>query len=517
MIDLKLLPPNPGCYLFKDNSEKVIYIGKAKNLRKRVSSYFQKRELDPKTRLLVENIGSVDFIATENEVEAYLLENTLIKLHKPKYNIDLRESKRYAYIQVTDEEFARLLVARGTPDRNGQYFGPFVSAQERDFIIKFLRRAFKIRTCKKIPKRPCLRAHMGRCFAPCKNSASPAEYGKNIGKIKKILSGKTEEVAEQIRREMAEQAGSQNYERALELRNQLNALLHLAERQNMDRQRKFDEDILNYIVDNGRVTLFLFNVYKGTVANKEEFSFDYYENFLEDFLPLYYSENQIPSVIILPEKAEPAIEKYLSHRAKKKVRLVVPKKGVRKELLDFVKRNLEISVLGKQKKLEELKEKLHLPKLPGVIECFDISHLSGTSMAGSMVQFRNGVPDKTNYRRFKIRTVEGVDDFRAIAEIVRRRYSRLIREREELPNLIIIDGGREQLNFAINELKALKLKIPIIAIAKKFEEIYLPGRSVPLHIDHKETALKFIQEIRDEAHRFAIAYNRLLRSKSLKK
>ena len=516
MIDLKLIPNNPGCYIFKDRSGKVIYIGKAKNLKKRVSSYFQKRNLDPKTELLVGNIDSVDFIATENEIEAYILENTLIKRHKPKYNIDLRESKRYAYIQITDEEFPRLLVARGNPDNNGKYFGPFVSAQERDFIIKFLRRAFKIRTCKKIPKRPCLRAHIGRCFAPCKKTGSPEEYRKNIERIKKILSGKTEEVAEQIRHEMAEQAGSQNYERAIELRNQLNALVHLTERQNMTRQRKFDEDILNYIIDNGRVTLFLFNIYKGTVANKEEFSFDYYENFLDDFLPLYYSENPVPSVIILPKKTDPTIEKFLSHKAKKKVRLIIPKKGMRKELLDFVKKNLEISVLGKQKKLEELKDKLKLPKLPAVIECFDISHLSGTSMVGSMVQFRNGVPDKTNYRRFKIRTVEGVDDFRAIAEIVRRRYSRLIREKEELPNLIIIDGGREQLNFALNELKALKLKIPIIAIAKKFEEIYFPGRTGPLELDRKETALKFIQEIRDEAHRFAIAYNRLLRSKKLK-
>lgn len=516
MIDLKLIPTNPGCYIFRDGRGKVIYVGKAKNLKKRVSSYFQKRDLDMKTKMLVENIDSVDFVATENEVEAYILENTLIKRHKPKYNIDLRESKRYAYIQITDEEFPRLLIARGTPDRKGHYFGPFVSAQERDYILKFLRRAFKLRTCKKLPKKPCLRSHIGRCSAPCRDRQNTGKYKKSLEKVKKVLGGKDVEVADQIREEMAERSDAQDYERALELRNQLNALIHLAERQNMARLRRYDEDIINYLVSEGNVVLFLFNVYKGTVANKEEFFFDYYENFLEDFVAQYYSENPVPSVIILPEKLNSSIGEYLSLKAKKKVEVVIPKRGERKELLEFVKKNLELYMFGKARKIEELQEKLSLPKPPRVIECFDISHLSGTSMVGSMVQFRNGAPDKSNYRRFRIRSVEGVDDFRAIAEIVRRRYSRLLEEKKEMPDLIIIDGGREQLNFAFKELKALNLKIPIISIAKKFEEIYLPGRTGPMELDRKETALKFIQEIRDEAHRFAIAYNRLLRSKSLK-
>jgi excinuclease ABC subunit C len=515
MIDLKLVPIESGCYLFRDREGKIIYVGKAKNLKKRVSTYFQKRALDPKTQRLVENIGSMDYVVTTNEVEAYLLENTLIKKHQPKYNIDLRESKRYAYIQITDEDFPRLVVARGN-DGKGQFFGPFVSAQERDFIIKFLRRTFRMRTCKKIPKRPCLRYHMHRCYAPCRPDAKNEEYKRNLERIKKILHGKNEEVIEQITNEMKEQSSLQNYERAMDLRNQLNALIHLSERQNMDKKRKYDEDVLNYMVDDGRVSLFLFNVYKGTVANKEEFNFDYYEGFLEDFLSQYYSENEIPNAIIVPDKTDKALSKFLSSKAGRKAEVIQPKKGARKELLEFVKKNIDISVFGKMRKVKELQEKLSLPKLPRVIECFDISHLSGTSMVGSMVQFRNGVPDKTNYRRFKIRTVDGIDDFRAIAEIVRRRYTRLKQEGLDYPDLIIIDGGREQLNFALEELKKLNLNIPTISIAKKFEEIYLPFKPGPLAIDHKETALKYVQEIRDEAHRFAITYNRLLRSKSLK-
>jgi excinuclease ABC subunit C len=373
-----------------------------------------------------------------------------------------------------------------------------------------------MRTCKKIPKRPCLRYHIGRCYAPCKSDQNNENYQSNLERIKKVLHGKTDEVVSQITDEMKEQARLQNYERAIELRGQLNAILHMNERQNMDKQRKYDEDVLNYMVDGSRVTLFLFNVYKGTVANKEEFIFDYYEGFLEDFLSQYYSENPIPNIIIVPEKIDDAFSKFLTKQAGRKAEVVFPKKGVRKELLDFVKKNIDLSVFGKLRKIEELHEKLNLPKLPKVIECFDISHLSGTSMVGSMVQYRNGVPDKTNYRRFKIRTVEGVDDFRAIAEIVRRRYSRLKHEGLDYPDLIIIDGGREQLNFSLEELKKLNLSLPTISIAKKFEEIYLPGRPAPLVIDHKETALKFIQEIRDEAHRFAITYNRLLRSKTIK-
>ncbi|MBN2095682.1 MAG: excinuclease ABC subunit C [Candidatus Aenigmarchaeota archaeon] len=515
MMDLSLIPENPGSYLFKDKEGKVIYVGKAKNLRKRVKSYFRKKGLDAKTQVLVENIDSVDFVVTDNEVEAYVLEDTLIKKHQPKFNIDLRDSRRYAYIRITDEEFPRLVVARNKSE-GGQYFGPFVSAERRDYLLKFLRKTFRIRTCKKLPTKPCLRYHISRCQAPCRGTISAAEYRRTFDRVRKILGGNIDEAKAQIYEEMGEMARQQNFERALELKNQLDSLEKLKERQNMDRQKDYDEDVLNYVIDGGRVTLFLFNACLGTVDHKEEFSFDYRENFLEEFLVQYYSEIRIPSFVIVPDEVSSALSDYLTEKAGKKVKVVVPKKGERFELLELVRKNIEIMLYGNAKKVEALQKKLGLSKLPKVIECFDISHLSGTSMVGSMVQFRSGIPDKGNYRRFRIRDVSGIDDFRAIAEVVRRRYSRLIKEGRELPDLVVIDGGREQLNFALSEIKKLGLDLPVISIAKREEEIYLPGRAAPVALDHKETALKFVQEIRDEAHRFAIKYQRLLRSRSMK-
>jgi excinuclease ABC subunit C len=260
----------------------------------------------------------------------------------------------------------------------------------------------------------------------------------------------------------------------------------------------------------------LFNIYKGTLSTKNEFVFNVTPDFLEEFIVQYYSENPIPSEIIVPQRLSDSLATFLSRKRRKKVRVVVPKKAAKKQLLDLVLKNIEIAFFGHVSKVEELQRQFNLQDPPLVIECFDISHLSGTSMVGSMVQYRNGKPDKTNYRRFRIRTVEGIDDVAAIAEVVRRRYTRLIQEHAALPNLIIIDGGRGQLNGAAQELETIGVKIPIISIAKQFEEIYLPGQPQPLHLGKKEKALLFIREIRDEAHRFAIAYNRLLRKKELR-
>jgi excinuclease ABC subunit C len=260
----------------------------------------------------------------------------------------------------------------------------------------------------------------------------------------------------------------------------------------------------------------LFNIYKGTLSTKNEFVFGFTPDFFEEFIVQYYSENPIPSEVIVPQKLSDSLAVFLKHKRKKKVRIVVPKKAAKKQLLDLVIKNIEIMFFGDVSKVEELHRQLNLQELPQVIECFDISHLSGTSMVGSMVQYRNGKPDKTNYRRFRIRTVEGIDDVAAIAEVVRRRYTRLKQENAEMPHLIIIDGGRGQLNSAVLELEKLDVKIPVISIAKQFEEIYLPGSSQPVHLIKKEKALLFIQEIRDEAHRFAISYNRLLRKKKLR-
>ncbi|MFH1100559.1 MAG: excinuclease ABC subunit UvrC [Methanobacteriota archaeon] len=515
MIETKNLPAEPGCYLFQDQQKKIIYIGKAKNLRKRVNSYFQKPVQDPKTSALIGNIDSVDFIVTNTEVEALILENTLIKKHQPKYNIRLKDAKTYAFIQCTDEEYPRLLIARKKTG-DGRFYGPFISAQERDYVLRFLTRTFALKTCKKLPKKPCLRYHIRICDAPCIGLISTQDYEEKIARIHLILTGKSNTLIKQMNQQMKEYSKKLEFEKALQLRNQKNAIKHLQERQTMQQRHTFDEDLINYVIHDETVYLMVFNVYKGTLSNKNEFIFEYHDEFLEEFLVQYYSDNPVPSEVILPQKPSDSFVLFLQQKRKKQVKVLFPKKGPKKQLLDLVLKNIEITFFADVTKIEALQKRLELQETPQIIECFDISHLSGTSMVGSMVQYRNGKLDKSNYRRFRIRTVEGIDDVAAIAEVVRRRYSRLQQENAELPHLIIIDGGRGQLNSAIHELDRLELRIPVVSIAKQFEELYLPGRMVLLRLEKKEKALLFIREIRDEAHRFAIAYNRLLRKKELR-
>ncbi len=514
MIDLDALPHLPGCYLFKDEEGCVLYVGKAKDLRKRVSSYFQKRDHDPKTENLVRAAKGLDFIVTNTEVEALLLENTLIKKHWPRYNIALKDSKRYACIHLTDEKFPRIRLARKKVG-GGDYFGPFVSAKERDYIYEVVRKTFQLRTCKKLPKRACLRYHIGVCSGPCIGNIPVEEYGEKVKRAASVLKGNIRELIESLESEMKELAAKQQFELAMELRDEIAALEFLQEKQNVERQKKHDEDILNYLVKDGTVYLMLFKVYKGTLEGKQDYVFAYGEDFLEEFLVQYYSENEPPGELIVPVPLDESMTDFLAHLRGRKVKVTVPKQGEKKELLDLAGKNVEIGFFGDRKKVEALQQKLSLPKTPNVIECFDISHLAGTSTVGSMVQFRGGRPDKHNYRRFKIQSVEGIDDFASIAEVVSRRYSRLLEDGHEMPDLIVIDGGKGQLSSAFQELRKLRLKVPIISIAKREEEIYVPGLKAPLPIKKDEKASLFVQEIRDEAHRFAITYNRLLRQKAL--
>jgi len=515
MVDFATIPTNPGCYLFRDAKKKIIYVGKAKNLKKRVNSYFQKNGTDQKTRSLIRSVDSVSFFVTDTEVEALILENTLIKKHQPKYNINLKDAKTYAFIQLTDEEYPRLLIAR-QKQAQGTYFGPFVSAVERDHVLQFLNRTFALRTCKKLPKKSCLRFHLKLCDAPCIGLITKEEYDKKIRNVRFILSGKSKELIKKLTQEMTAKSQCYDFEKALVLRDQITAIQHLQDHQKMQRQQAFDEDIINYVIKDGMVYLMLFNIYRGTLSTKNEFVFGFTPDFLEEFIVQYYSENPVPAEVIVPQNLSESLAVFLSNKRRRNVRIIVPKKATKKQLLDLVLKNIEITFFGDVSKVEELQRTLNLQEPPQVIECFDISHLSGTSMVGSLVQFRNGKPDKTNYRRFRIRTVEGIDDVAAIAEVVRRRYTRVQQNHEPLPQLIIIDGGVGQLNGAVQELHHLNMTIPIISIAKQFEEIYLPGQPQPLHPNKKEKALLFIREIRDEAHRFAIAYNRLLRKKELR-
>jgi excinuclease ABC subunit C len=519
MIDITGVPDSPGCYIYSNADNKIIYIGKAKNLKKRVKSYFQKRDLDPKTELLVQNIRAVDFIVTNNEVEALLLENTLIKKHHPKYNIDLKDAKSYAYIRKTDEAFPRLVIARTRHLKlKGEFFGPFVSANARDHVLAVLKKTFQLRTCKRLPKKSCLRYHINLCPAPCINKVSDEEYGEKIKRVRMVLKGKAQELINRMTEEMKRASGEMYFERAMELRDQINALKGLLQRQNMERQKKYNEDIVSYLIKNDTLYLLLFNVYKGTLENKQSFQLPYHsqmENVFEHFLTQFYDEGTVPRELIVPEPISEPVAEFLRMKSNQALKITVPQRGEKKHLLKLVEKNIQMTFFGDIEKLKDLKSKLKMQEMPIVIECFDISHISGTSTVASMVQFRNALPDKSNYRRYRIKTVEGIDDFGSIAEVVRRRYTRLKEEQAEMPDLILIDGGLGQLNAATTEIKKLNVKIPTISIAKRLEEIFIPGADEPLLLSRKTKALQLLQSIRDEAHRFAITYNRLLRKKEL--
>jgi len=514
MIHIDNIPSKPGCYIFKNSKGIILYIGKAKDLRKRLNNYIQHKNHDKKTISLIQQVASVDYIVTDTEVEALVLENTFIKKHQPKYNIRLKDAKGYSYIKITDEPFSRVLISRQKQGK-GTFIGPFVSAQERDYILQFIQKTFLLRTCKNLPKKPCLRYHIHLCKGPCINQISQEDYQLLIKNVKYILTGHINKAISSLEQEMKKFSLKQKYELALERRNQIQALKHLQEKQNMQREKRINEDIINYLKHDDSLYVMMFNIYKGTLTNKQEFMFYASEDAFEEFLIQYYNENPIPKEIIIPKKISPAIAEYFSQIKKSNVHVIVPKKGEKKQLLNLVAKNIEITFFASTKKISSLQQKLRLHEKPTVIECFDISHLSGTSMVGSMVQFRNGKPDKNNYRRFRIRSVKGIDDVSAIGEVVRRRYKRIKEENKLYPNLILIDGGKGQLNRAMHELDELGIVIPIISIAKKFEEIYVPGQIHPIQFQKKDKALQFIQEIRDEAHRFAISYNRLLRKKEM--
>ena len=508
------LPNSPGCYLFKDNQGNVLYVGKAKQLNKRVASYFKHQDLDPKTQLLVDHMQHVDHIATNTELDALILENTLIKQYQPKYNVRLKDAKSYSFLHLTDEPFPRLLIARGARPQ-GQVFGPFLSAQERDYLLRFVQRTFHLRTCRKLPKNPCLRYHIGLCEAPCAGLISQQDYKQTISHIKAVLSGHVDEEIQHLSKEMKDHAAHQDFEQALKKRNYIKGLEYLLERQTMQRKRIYNEDIINYAIQDNTVYLLIFNIYKGTLANKNTFVFPYHKDFFEEFLVQFYDEQPLPKELILPHAITKPLQEWLTQQRGSTVYITVPQKGAKKTLLELVAKNIDTEFFADTTKMQAVQRHLQLPDLPEVIECFDISHLSGTSTVGSLVQFRRGKPDKSNYRRFRIRTVQGIDDVKAIAEVVRRRYRRIKQDGEAFPDLVLIDGGKGQLHATLRELQTLHLSLPVIAIAKQFEELYVPGIDHPLRLPRHNPALQYLQEIRDEAHRFALKYNRLLRTKEL--
>jgi len=516
-IDLSTIPEQPGCYQFKDETGAILYVGKAKNLKKRVSSYFQKKSITPRLDILVSLIRDIDVIVTSSEVEALILENNLIKKFQPKYNIDLKDAKSYAYIQISDDPFPRIGIARErTGKKKGVLYGPFVSGAERDQILTFIKQTFHLRTCRKMTKRACLRSHLGTCAAPCTGQISEPEYQYLVKSADLLLKGKNHDLTSDLRKEMQSHALAEEYEKALVIRDRITAIENLSERQYVQRQKKADEHIINYMVSGETVYLILFLVERGSLTSKEEFAFPETEDFIDEFILQYYSTNKPPNELILPIMPGSGIPEYLAHVRGTNVTITVPKQGEKKHLLDLAFKNLEVSFFTGKMRLAELGEVLHMDHPPEVIECFDISHLRGTGTVASMVSFREGKPDKRGYRRYKINTAGPSDDYAAISEVVKRRYSRLLRENHPMPDLIVVDGGPGQLKSAHTILQELSVSVPVISIAKREEEIYITGRNTPLPIQKKSPASLLIQEIRDEAHRFAITYQKKIRSKQMK-
>ncbi len=503
----------------KDSNGKIIYIGKAKNLKNRVRSYFVKNQ-NYKTQKLVEKISDIEFVLTDNEVEAFLLESNMIKQYRPVYNIELKDQQRYTYLRLTNEKYPRLLVARRTRAGkflgDGKIFGPFTQGSSKLLTIGSLRKTFQIRICKRLPKKACLEYHLGNCEAPCEFKEAQNRYEKHVSNLESILKGHDPQLfIKKLESEMKDASEHLQFERAREIRDTLQRLGSLGTRQKMENIRDSDEEYFGIRTIDQSVLVMTFRKTNGVIRDSNKFSFDLVgDNSFSNFLHQYYTTNQIPPFIIVNEMPENArlLEQLFSKKSAHQVKIISPMSGKRKEMIDLILRNIDvIQSKGSDPALIEIKEKLRLPEIPKTIECFDISNHGTDYAVGSMSRFVSGRPDKSGYRKFRIKTITGRDDFAMINEIVKRRYLRLDSEKAQLPDLILIDGGKGQLSAALSALQNLGLKIHCASLAKENEEIYIPSQKEPIIIPKTSQSLKILQFARDEAHRFGVAYNRTLR------
>jgi len=515
------IPSHPGIYLMKDAKENIIYIGKAKNLKNRVKSYFIKNQ-NHKTQKLVEKICDIEFVLTDNESEAYLLESNMIKRYRPIYNIELKDQQRYTYLRLTDEKFPRLLVARrirtGIFLGGGKVFGPFTSGSSKLLTIGTLRKAFKIRICKTLPKKACLEYHLGNCEAPCEFKEAKKRYAHYVSNLESILKGKQQmkDFAEKLQSQMREASESLQYERAKEIRDTLHRLGALQTKQKMEYVKGVpSEDYFGIKIEEQTALVMTLRQTHGIIRDSNRFSFDLVgDNTFPNFLFQYYTTNPIPKNVIVSQEPENKnlLKSLLSEKAGFDVEIIKPKRGKRKEMINLVMKNINlIQAKGGDPGLVELQEILNLPEIPKILECFDISNHGAQYSVGSMSRFVDGRPDKSGYRKFKIKTVSGRDDYSMISEIVKRRYFRLSEEKTTLPDLVLIDGGKGQLKAAQKSLQSVHVNIPCASLAKQNEEVFIPKRKEPVIIPKSNPALKILQHARDEAHRFGVAYNRALR------
>lgn len=513
-------PDHSGVYLMKDGKGSIIYIGKAKSLRKRIRSYFAKNQ-DYKTQKLVEKITDIEFVLTDNESEAFLLESNLIKRYRPMYNIELKDQQRYTYLRITNEKYPRLLVTRRTRTGKflgeGKVYGPFTHGSSKLLTIGTLRKAFKIRICKTLPKKACLEYHLGNCEAPCEFAWAQERYGKHIADLGHVLKGRDgmAEFVAKLKEEMAEAAKLQQYERAMEIRDTLQRLGSLRTEQKMEYVGSMpDEDYFGIRVENGTALIMMLKQRHGVIRDTDRFSFDVVaDNTFGNFLFQYYTTHPIPKNVItsdIPDNTA-ILKQLLSKNAGFDVGIMSPKSGKRLQMIRLIMKNIDlIQSSGAQPGLVELQKALKLKRAPRVIECFDISNHGSDYAVGAMSRFIDGVPDKSGYRKFKIKTVQGQDDYAMIAEVVGRRYRRLKQTSEEMPDMVLIDGGPGQLGAAQNALKDASVSLVCISIAKRLEEVFVTGGK-PADIPRDSAGSKILQYARDEAHRFGVSYNRILR------
>ena len=514
------IPTDPGVYIYRDEQGEILYVGKAKNLRARVKSYFSGIDQPAKTRQLLLHVRSIDWIVVNNEVEALLLENKLIKQHTPKYNIDLKDAKSYAYIALTREAYPRLMMSRKV-SRKLESFGPYTEGFTRQDLQRAVVRVFKLRTCKNLHKRACLNYHIHMCTAPCVGNVTPEQYEKQVKDARSFLNGNYQQTIEQLNMQMLEASKNHRFEEALELRNQIASIRLLTERQIVDNERRFDQDVLVFRRVGEKMLALQMGVRKGVLLGKKEFTVDLQPQIEQELLKAFYTANQIPREILLnkPVWMEPeekaALEEFLSKKRLAPVSLTIPRKADKLALVRLAEKNLE-SGLEFDSALVDLQNSLNLPALPHLIECFDISNLGTEHVVSGMVSFKDAKPDKKNYRKFKIKTFTGQDDLASMHEVVLRRYKRQVEEKNPLPDLVVIDGGPGQVNAAKAALQSLGLQIPLIGLAKEREEIYLPDDPVPRVFDKNSRMMLLLRKIRDATHDFSLGYNRKRRQMKIR-
>ncbi|MFM1651967.1 excinuclease ABC subunit UvrC [Brevibacillus sp. B_LB10_24] len=526
---LAVLPDKPGCYLMKNKQGEIIYVGKAKVLKNRVRSYFTGSH-DGKTQLLVSEIADFEYIVVSSPIEALILECNLIKQHNPRYNVMLKDDKTYPYIKITNDTHPRLEITRKVKKDKAKYFGPYPNAGAANEVKKLLDRLYPLRKCKTLPKQVCLYYHMGQCLAPCVYEVDQEENQRIALEIAKFLDGGHEAMKAELTEKMMQAAENMEYERAKELRDQIHNIEAVMEKQKITLIDTVDRDIIGFATDKGWMCVQVFYMRQGKMIERESAAFPFYADETEDFMSyvtqFYYDKQQaLPKEILLPQESEPELlAEWLG------VKVLTPKRGKKHELVQMACENARLSLeekfsLMSKDEARTVQAVHNLGHILGIsvphrIEAFDNSNIQGVEPVSAMVVFTDGRPDKKEYRKFKIKTVTGPDDYGSMREVIRRRYTRLLRENQDLPDLIVIDGGKGQISAAMEVLQdELGLYIPVCGLAKdekhKTAELLFGDPPAPVELKRDSYEFYLLQRIQDEVHRFAITFHRSARSKSL--